>query len=152
MRNISYLSALLMFFCLLACEEEPVNERLLQQKPIVVSGDWVLDKIYQNNLDITNSVELGTFVLTLNYNGDQPTTYLLNMDKRYPFVVEERSGQWTFDNLNYPNVIHFIPNDTLTTKLNEPLYSENNTILSITFNMGCNKTEYVYQFRKEVSQ
>lgn len=133
----------------MACDEEPVNERLLAQEPITVSGDWVLTNIYQNEVEVTNDLGLNSFVLTLNYNGEQPTTYSITMDKRYPFFMSDLSGEWALDNGVFPNAIHFFQNDTITTRLNQPLYPENNTMLSLVFNLGCVNNEYVYEFRKE---
>lgn len=151
MRNNTYVGLLcfgILFF--LSCEDEPVNEALLQQEPIVVEGEWMLDKVYQNQVDITGLLNINTFTLSLNYNGDQPTAYSINADKRYPFLFLENSGAWTFDNNTFPTAIHFVSGDTITAAFNRPLYPENNDALSLLINLGCSDNEYIYEFRKEL--
>jgi hypothetical protein len=137
-------------FTLLACEDQPVNESLLLTEPIVVEGDWTLDKVYQNEIDITQEININSFVLTLNYDGNEPTTYEINVDKNYPFVVPESSGDWTFDNLVFPSAMHFIHSDTTITNISTPLYPLNNSVLSLTFSLGCDENVYIYEFKKDL--
>lgn len=146
--NLMVLLACLVLFT--GCEEEPVNQELLQQNPINVEGEWVLDKVYQNQVDITDILDINNFTLSLNYSGDQPTSYSINTDKRYPFLYLENNGSWTFDNTTFPTAIHFVSNDTITSVLNSPLYPDNNTTLILEINLGCSDNEYIYEFRKEL--
>lgn len=152
MRNNTYIGLLCccVLIIFLSCVDEPINEALLQKEPIVVDGEWVLNKVYQNQEDITDLLNINTFSLSLNYSGDQPTSYSINADKRYPFLFLENEGVWTFDNTTFPTAIHFVSGDTVTTLLNRPLYPENNNSMSLLINLGCSDNEYIYEFRKGI--
>ncbi len=152
MRTILNIVSVFLLFHLLACDDEPVNEALLMQNPIIVDGDWALNKVYQNELDITDRIGLNTFMLTLNYDGDQPSTFSITTDKRYPFIMGETSGAWTFDNNSFPNAMHFVTGDTATTELATPLFPENNSSLRLAFNLGCSDNNYVFVFGKEATE
>ena len=144
--------SLVLLACLLSCEEPFVNDGLLLQNSIIVDGDWDLHKVYQNEVDITDKINLNSFVLTLNYEGEQPSTYSITSDRRFPFFTGDISGQWSFDDGIFPSEMYFITDDTASAELASPLQPENNSSLELSFNLGCSENNYVFKFGKELAQ
>ena len=149
MKKLLSISLLLLF---LACDEDPeVNKDLLVEIPVDISGTWELDRVYQNEIDITENYDFGSFSLVLNYNGDTPSNYTINASRAIPFITEQSTGSWQFDNRIYPQKIHFIQGDTATSSLSQVLYPRNNTDLVLGFGLGCAANIYEYHLVKNES-
>ena len=101
-------------------EDMGIQRNFLQS----VNGTWKLTKATQvdedaakkgfpyQQLDITNLFPYTNFVLTLNVNGNAPTTFLA-VPGTAPKIVKINSGNWTVDNLNFPKNI-YLSNGTST--------------------------------------
>ncbi len=137
-----------------ACDEDTTPEDALQDYPVDIQGTWTLDKVFRNNVDITNKISFNDFELTLNYEGEQPSTFTIS-NGNTPFAcvnppeVYFTEGAWAFDDLTYPTEVHFTQDaTTVEVTLDQPLYNEGNQTLLLKINIGCDENEYIYQFAK----
>ncbi|HHP7242948.1 MAG TPA: DUF5004 domain-containing protein, partial [Cyclobacteriaceae bacterium] len=121
------LSILFIAFLGLACDDDTINETLLEETPIRVEGTWAIEKVYQNEVDITDRMNFSTFSITLDYNGELPSSYNITSDDQVPFITGNARGSWAFNNVVFPTRMHFINEDTLTSEFAEPLFPEDNT-------------------------
>jgi len=143
------LSVVLIWILILGCEDSTdVNKALLKETPVIVDGDWTIGKVYQNEVDITDNFDFSSFSLTLNYSGENPTTFSISSTNKIPFVTAQTEGNWAFDNIIYPSKMHFIQGDTATGIIAESLFSEDNSKIVVEFSMGCEDNIYAYHMIK----
>ena len=93
-----------------------------------LAGTWKLSKVLQTDedakskgftygpinvqqLDITNAFSYTDFKLTLNVNGTAPSTFTTTPGNS-PKILSLASGNWTFDDPNYPKVLTFTSGTT----------------------------------------
>jgi hypothetical protein len=133
---------------IMVCEDDPINPELLEENPINLSGNWTLEKVYQNEIDITAEFDFNSFNLALNYSGEFPSTFSVTANHSIPFVTQMTDGNWTFDNPVYPSRILFIQGDTVSSIIAEPLLPKENSQLKMEFDLSCDENIYVYHFSK----
>lgn len=108
-----------------------------------MSGVWQLEQVVRNNVDISEAMDFGQFLLHLNADG----TYIL--ENPFPFPVQA-NGTWKLDDPQHPFAIVFTEegtNDPLIVEVTFPITSEGRQI-ALNFSPGCASNKYKYQFKK----
>ena len=135
--------------CLFKCDEKwPMNDELLSSASPDISGSWLISKVEQNNIDISNNYDFNSFEIVLNYANGLPSDFSINSDAPVPFPAVQNTGSWHFDNELYPSKIYFVYGDTATSTVDQPLLTTGNDELHLEFNLGCNDVSYIYHFTK----
>tara|TARA_B110000503_G_scaffold75528_2_gene116631 strand:+ start:5943 stop:6422 length:480 start_codon:yes stop_codon:yes gene_type:complete len=131
-----------------SCEEAPFNPGLLKTENIDISGIWTISKVYRNEVDISEKMDFSSFSLILDYNeAGEPATYTVAAETPIPFVTNDATGRWTFDNPTYPSQMFLSSGAfTRTSYFSQSLYPVNNSNLYLEFSLGCDNTTYVYHF------
>lgn len=151
MKKLVYMISAVMLI-IAGCDNIKIPGDAITDYPIIIGGTWKIGKVLQNNVDITSSYDFSSFLLTLNYTGETPSTFAIS-DNKTPFasinppVNNFTQGTWEFDNPIYPSEIHLKSASSAIIKI-QPVFAKNNTHLDIEFQMDCSNNKYVYQLIK----
>jgi hypothetical protein len=152
---------------------KPDSFKDLGTQPVIAStlaGTWKLTKVTQTDedakskgfaygpiniqqTDLTNVFPYTDFKLTLNANGNTPTTFTTTPGNS-PKVIKLASGNWSFDDPAYPKVLTMV-NATDTAKITLGAYPAGSTpVLKITTERRDASTNkllitYSYEFSKQ---
>lgn len=127
------------------CEDEPnVNPEGFTEFVVDIGGDWKIDQVLQNGVDVTQFIDFQSFTLQLDYDNGQPSSFLLS-DLNAPFILKEANGSWTFDDLTYPTMINFSDGSTLA--IEGAVLSGSNE-LTLAVPLGCGANTYIYRLSK----
>ena len=139
------LVTLSLFIGLLGCENEPnLNPDGFTEFVVNIDGDWKIDQVLQNGTDVTNLLDFQSFSLQLNYENGQPSSYALS-NFTTPFVLNDASGSWSFDDLAYPTMINFSDGTTLSI---EGAVISGSSELTVAVPLGCAANTYIYRLSK----
>lgn len=89
--------------------------RVLQTDEDAKNKGFSYEPINIQQMDVTNVFPYTDFKLTLNANGNAPTTFTTTPGNS-PRIIKLASGNWTFDDPNYPKVLT-LANATDTAKV-----------------------------------
>lgn len=109
-----------------------------------LSGNWRLDKVTRNGIDITPLMDFSKFSLELNANG----SYVI--ENYLPFVVKN-SGKWQVDDPLYPFHLIFEEESADAKEVSveiEYMIVNGKRSLSIDLSPGCFTNAYTYVFNR----
>ncbi|MET0636582.1 MAG: DUF5004 domain-containing protein [Chitinophagaceae bacterium] len=128
-----------------------------------MNGTWKLTRVIQRDneavrkgfpfrdLDITGLFPYSDFILTLNADAGNPTTYS-SVQGNAPAILKSASGNWTVDNPDYPGVIA-LANGTTVDSIRlggYPVGAETNLSLTVQRKLGEKLViSYIYEFTKQ---
>ena len=135
-------------FLFLGCNDDvTIPEGALEEHLVDIRGDWQLKVVNQNNDDISERMSFSDLTLRLEMNNEGPTDYQIET-AGLPFVILE-DGTWTFDDNAYPTAITFTSSNASATILLDRPPISGGEFLSMSFSLGCNENNYVYEFIKQ---
>lgn len=139
------LLALLVLFSIFGCDDEPnLNPEGFTESLVNINGNWKIQQVLQNGIDITSLLDFGSFSLQFNYDNGEPSSYVLS-NLTTPFVLKATSGSWTFDDPTYPKKINFSDGSSLS--IEGSVLSGGNE-LTLRIPLGCTANTYVYKLIK----
>ncbi|RIA08604.1 uncharacterized protein DUF5004 [Flavobacteriaceae bacterium MAR_2010_72] len=152
-KHINIMKTLVRSLCILSlflisCDEDlTLNPDGFKEFTADIEGSWKIEKAEQNNIDITNHLDFGDFLLDLNYDSRVPSSFSFT-GQNVPFITSA-SGSWTFDDLTYPTEIQFTDGGvSATAKFADPVLS-NGKKIAIEFTLGCLSNVYKYTLMKQ---
>ncbi len=146
-RSLYIFGSIVLWSFFSACEDRDVNipEGSLEEHMVDIQGQWRVNRVLLNGLEITDRMDFSEVLLTLQMNNG-PTTYEIETGQA-PFPVLT-GGTWSYDDLVYPTSIRLQNNDRQESLLFASPPISGDLQFSLSFSLGCSDNIYTYAFRK----
>lgn len=138
---------LMLAIILIKCDDAvTIPEGAFEEQEVDISGAWTISTVIRNGEDISDKFDFSGFSLSLNMNGEMPTTYeIQNGGAPFPVIS---SGSWSFDDNVYPTLMTLTNTEGASQISFDRAPISGNTTMEIEFQLGCSENSYKYTLSK----
>ena len=142
LKKMSIIAASLMLLAVIvySCKKENI---VIPDEPLKeIDGSWKITQALRNGTDMTNRFDFSRFRISF-----ADSSYTIT--NPVPFIVS-KSGNWRFDDPNYPFRVFFrATGDTTTSSTLQYPVVKGVRNMVISFSPGCTSNTYQYTLEKE---